>query len=477
MDTELPPGQPMHFYAFEEAIYEVYLHEPPSGEPAAPEALIQDLWRMQQFDRSALRTAAGEPLTVLDTGAFNQDGGPDFRNARLRIGGQVWCGDVEIHTCSNGWTAHNHHLDTRYNSVVLHVVLQADLTTNSLRRQDGTAIPELVLAPYLTASLRGLIHAFHTRPPGTIPCGKGWRRAPADIRHELIEDLALERLREKSARLASAFLLRPDLEELLYELVMTGLGYAKNAEAMLNLGSRIPLRLARSIADPLDLEALFLGVAGLLPEPAGLLQADRSTSDYAVGLRDRYARLNARLNVPPMQRESWQFFRLRPANFPPLRIAQAAALIAPTGFLSRDPLGQITAALAGHDPARAVRRLLAAEPGPFWQTHVRLDKTSKPHAAAIGAARADELIINAVLPVAILHAEHSADPALETAVIDVLRLLPPEKDEVVRRFGGLGTRPRDALQSQGLHQLYRTRCRQAHCLTCPVGRHLLSEKS
>ena len=461
------------FYGVHNDVYEVTLHEPSGPSPQAPEALVQDIWHAQRFDGTALVTSAGVPITLIDPGTPNTDSGPDFTGAHLRIGDAEWRGDVEIHTTSSGWFDHKHHLDPAYNGVVLHVTLCADIWTGGLLRADGHPIPELILYPHLDTPLRRLLYQFYTQPAGDLPCADGWPRVPEAISQPWIQELAAERLRAKKDRLAAAYLHTPDLETLLHERLFAALGYAKNDDAMTALARRLPPALARRLTDPLDLEALYLGVASLLPTPADLLGSDRATADYAMDLCDRFERLQLRFEIPVMERTAWRFFRLRPANFPPLRIAQAAALFRPGRLLHHDPLGQLVRALRTEDPVKAVRAALYTSPGVFWETHVRLEKTTKPRDPGIGISRLNALIANAVIPVLLLHAEQTSDPALEAAVFDVLRRLPPEQDEVTRRFGALGAKPKDAWAAQGLHQLYRTRCSEARCLTCAIGRFLL----
>ncbi len=461
------------FYGAHDDVFEVTLHEPAGAHPRVPEALVQDIWRTQRFDHASLRTADGAPLAVVDPGTLNTDSGPDFANARLRIGEAERRGAVEIHTASGGWIDHKHHLDTRYDDVILHVTLHADIWTGSLLRTDGSAIPELILYPHLDTPLRRLLYQFYTRPAGDVLCAPRWPHTPEAVRMPWIRTLAAERMQEKKNRLAATYLHTPDLDALLHERLFAGLGYAKNAEAMTTLARRLPLPLVRRLADPLDLEALHLGIAGLLPAPAGLLQSDRATADYAMDLHDRFERLQLRLEIPVMDSAAWRFFRLRPANFPPLRIAQGAAWLRPGGLLHYDPTGKLVAAMQAEEPVAALRAALGATPGAFWETHVRLEKATKPRDPSAGRSRLNALIANAVVPVLLLHAEQAGDPAFEAAVVDLLRRLPPEHDEVTRRFARLGMKPKDALTAQGLHQLYRTRCTEARCLSCRIGQFLL----
>ena len=478
MPTSSPPPDgtpppPARFYGVDDTVFEVTLHEPQGATPHVPERLVQDLWRTQRFDHTALVTTDGTRLTILDPGTLNTDSGPDFTGASLRLGDTACRGDVEIHTTSKGWLEHKHQHDARYNSVILHVTLHADLWTGGLLRADETPIPELVLHPILDTSLRRLLYQFYTRPAEEVLCATSWAHVPEAIRHAWVQALATERIEAKKERLAAAYLHTPNLEALLHERLFAGLGYAKNAEAMTALVRRLPLALVRRLNDPLDLEALHLGTAGLLPEPADLLQSDRATADYAMGLRDRFDRLQLQHEHPVMDRTTWRFFRMRPANFPPLRIVQGTVLLQPGGLLHTDPIGTLAEAVRADAPIKALDRVLCATPGPFWQTHIRLEKTTKPRNPSIGRSRRQALMANAVVPVLLLHAEQTNDLALEAAAKAVLRRLPPPQDAITRRFAALGTAPQNALLAQGVHQLYRTRCLETRCLTCPIGQFLL----
>ncbi len=484
MPAEAPPSAAVRparyrYRLGDGAAVEVVVHEPAPTQRPVPEMLVHDLWQAQRFQRADLRTSDGRSITILDPGRLNTNGGPDFRAARLRIGDLEWGGDVEIHTTSSDWFAHGHHQDAHYNATVLHVTLHADVWTGGLLRPDGTLLPELVLYPHLEDALRTLLYDFYTRAQNGILCAGRWAEVPEALRRSWIRRLARERVDEKTARLAQAYLAAPDLEALLHERLFAGLGYAPNAEPMADLARRLPLSLVRTLGDVTDIEALHLGTAGLLPEPPDLLESDRASADYAMDLRARFARLRAEHDIAAMEKTSWQFFRLRPANFPPLRIAQAAALVAPGGLLRRDPLGALLHALADADPVAALRKTLgSARPPAFWDEHVRLEKKTKPRDPSIGRQRVDTLLVNTALPVLLLHAEQSERPGLAEAVRAVLEKLPAGSgDRVTRRFAKLGTRPKSALEAQGLHQLYRTRCEKARCLQCAVGRFLLEGRN
>ena len=383
-------------------------------------------------------------------------------------------GAVEVHRTSGEWLEHRHHEDPRYDRVVLHVVLLPDRHTGALRRHDGTVLPEVALYDRLADSLRRLLHRFYTHARPDFPCAEQWPTVPDALKRATIRSLGRVRLREHARGLAAGYLRRPDLDALLYRRVLRALGYAPNAEPMERLAERVPLERIRQLSDLRDVEAALLGVAGLLPHPHALLDADRASAGYVRSLRERYAALSRRGDPAPMAATAWQFFRLRPANFPTRRIAQAAALCAPGGLLHHDPLGLLLAALEAPRPHTALRRLLTgAEPSPFWRHHVRLDRACAPGRARIGRTRADGVLVNAVLPVLFLHAEQTDDPGLAAQVEAVYQRLPAPADAVTRRFASHGTEPRNAIEAQGLHHLYRTQCEAGGCLSCRIGKHVL----
>lgn len=467
---------PVHLYTIDGTPVAVTLHEPAPDASDVPEALVQDLWRMQRFDTDTLRTTDGRRVRIYDPGHLNTDAGPDFSAAHVRIGDIDWRGDIEIHVTASGWVEHAHDTDARYNSVVLHVTLQADAWTGNLEREDGSTLPEVVLYPRLEAPVRSLLHDFHTRPDSdALPCASRWKTVPDPVRDPWIEQCAERRMTDKRDRLAA----RSDttLACLLHERLFAGLGYAKNDEPMTTLAQRLPLDAIADVDDPTDLEALHLGVAGLIPTPADLLEADRATADTAVALRHRFERLTVHREVTPLPRTRWTFFRLRPTNFPPLRIAQAVAWLRPGGLLRENPIAQLRDALQHPKPLQELRSLLQAEPSAFWRTHFHLRKSTSERDPSLGRSRIDTLITNAVLPVLLLDADRNGDDTQSDAVFDILRALPAARDSVTRRFRDLGTRAGSAFETQGLHHLYRAYCEAGGCLQCDIGQWLLNGTS
>jgi len=459
-----------HFYGFWNSVFEVTIHEP-KKDADIPEALVVDLWQTQHFDANSLLTFQGHSIEIISTGEPNINSGPDFLGARVRMDGVLLTGDVEIHTSSGKWEVHRHHFDPRYNSVILHVSLFPDLRSGRLYREDGTALPELILFPLLTRTLRHLAYEFRRRAPGTLACAGNWSDVPTSILMPMVNKLAKERISDKKKRFSQAFMARPDLEELLHESIFAALGYARNTWTMGSLANRLPLKITRQFEDTTDLEALHLGTAGLIPTTDKMNDSDPKTASYITELRNRYIQFAREFNIQKMEPSSWQFFRLRPANFPPLRIAQGVSLL--QSLFHQDVMELILDALQSEKPIEQLHLLLRASASSFWSDHVRLEKRSKPRSSIIGRQRSQIIIVNTVIPALLLHADMSNNPDLSNLLFTIIDNLPATSDEITRMFSRLGFSPQNAFVAQGAHQLYRTRCSKGRCLYCPVGRYIL----
>ncbi len=414
------------------------------GLDAVPEAVVQHAWGRGLFSRDGLHTTEGEAVRVVRTGRLNRASGPDFSDALVHVGGLAWAGDVEIHRTSADWERHGHHTDPAYDRVVLHVVLSADARTGTLRRADGSALPELVLLPHLDRSLAGIVRDLAAAPDVAPRCHARWSDVPDALATSWLRALGAARLRAKAARLGQAYGRRPDLGALLGARVFRALGYADNAGAMETLYDRLPVRIW-TLDDPADVLAALLHASGLL-SPLDALH-ERS-GDVAGGTA---------ADVVPMPRESWRRSG-RPANAPRTRIAQAAALIAPGGVLRADAVARFADALADHALDGTALDLLRPAPA---------DATRR-----LGADRARDVFVNAVAPVLLLDADLRGDAALDARVLDVVARLPAAHDRITDGFRAAGTPLRRALDAQGAHALARDFCDEGRCARCAIGRHL-----
>ena len=445
------------FYGEKSDILQLSVYEPDVAAHALPESLIQNLWARQQFATRQFRSVRGREIRVYKPGALNADTGPDFRNAMLELGGTTWHGDIEIHRTSHDWYVHKHHQNPRYNSTVLHVTLFADSSTGALHRADGSVLPELVLGPYLDKPLRQLLHAHRNTTSRTLPCKDLQPTYAGPALASWLDELARARLRRKKQRIETTFLHTPDLETLLYQLTLAGLGYAKNISPMLQLAQRLPLSICRTIHDPDTRAGIFLAAAGLINS-----KHNRHIPTDEEKTR-QLTKLLAQLEIIPMPASAWQFFRLRPNNFPTLRLLQAATLFDPDNLFYRDAIGLLHTIMHRYPPNQWIRVL-----------HKALKPLPKPAGSiksrGIGKSRITKLMMNAICPVMLVYAEQVPNPALEQQIYAFTQYLKFEHDQVTRFFSGLALPDTHAGISQGLHELHETYCQRGKCTTCTLGK-------
>lgn len=441
-----------------------------------PESLVHDIWRRREYDHLHLETVSGDPVLVLQTGDANTDAGPDFLDARIQIARTEWVGDVEIHRTSSEWLQHRHDRDPRYNRVILHVVLAADLWTGSLRRPDGTPLPEIALSGFLRAPLRRLLVRLYRADDGALPCEASWPRIPESLVRPFLGELAEERFQRRVEQIHGDVATSEDPDQVAYTRIMAALGYSKNHEPMLELADRVPLSKLRQLPDRLDIEALLLGTAGLIPPPT---EVDGPPEDvaYVDELRERFEHLRSASDREAMNRTQWRFFRLRPSNFPPIRIAQAAALVS-DGLLSKSNVDRHLASIVQEspEPLQSLRESLSVTMSDFWMTHVRLERPVRGGPITLGSGRTHHLILNALLPVAACthHLGDESTEGLAERIRAIVRSLPPEDDEITRLYGGLRLEHRSAEATQGLHELHGRLCVHKRCLGCQIGRFILA---
>ena len=395
------------------------VHEPPGRLARVPEMAVQLAWVRSQIAQRGLRTTDGEPVEVLAPGALNLDSGPDIRGAQLRIGSLLWSGDVEVHRTSADWARHGHDGDPAYDRVVLHVVLAADGATGATVRADGSRVPELVLLPHLAAPLARLVRDAHETTPGP-PCAVGPLPAPPP---GWLAGLGRRRLAGRARALGDAYRARPDVEALMARRVFRALGYEANADVMERLAERLDLGALRALPTDDARRSALMRQAGL-----------------ANGLFD---------GGPALPAVAWRRGG-RPANAPRVRLTQAARLLAPGGLLGRDGVHH---ALTLGDAVGLVDWIR----GPEGVGH------------RLGAGRARDVVVNAVLPVLLLLGEQRGEPGVADTVFRIAEALAAPADRHVRAYGRAGVRAADALAALGVHELRETLCAEGRCARCPVG--------
>lgn len=421
------------------------------------EDFLHYLWQVGKFDIGNLTTTLGAPIQIIRRGMHNQNAGPDFLNAKVKIGHLSWEGHVEIHLQASDWRVHRHHEDPAYNNVILHVVLEED---EEIVMKNGQPIPTLELKDRIPAGILGRYKQLaHTI--SDIPCERFLPQLD-DLRiSQWLERLSVQRLERKSKQILKLWdQFDRNGEQTLFYLWCKYMGGKVNAEAYAELARRVDVKFLWKKKPFLQqLEAYLLGLSGLLPEKAREV--------YPSLLHREFQYLSQAHNLRPMKGVEWRFFRMRPSNFPTVRLAQLAMIYHKMGrwlpWLQEASFEEL-------------KEALCVTPSAYWSSHYTFDKFSEDALTRVGEAQFRKLLINVVVPFRLawsqLHPQnHPQDDPLE-----LLSQLPPENNKIIRIWRDKGMNPRNALESQALIELKTEGCDRRRCMSCAFGNYFLSQK-
>ena len=423
------------------------------------EKLLQYVWRHKLFPLHALNTTEGNNLEIIDVGLQNFDAGPDFFNAKVKINDTTWVGNVEIHMKSSEWYVHGHDKDSAYNNVILHVAqdVNTDVVTES-----GRNIPQLELhiPDNIYDNYRHLL--VEDKYP---PCYSIIPKIPTIKIHSWMSALLAERLERKTNDIIKRVELSEGSWEKAYFMTLArNYGFGINGDAFEMLASKIPLNSAAHQRDNiLQIESLFLGQAGLLTEDAIQPQYHDTAKEegYFDKLKSEYRFLANKYSLTPMNREIWKFLRLRPQNFPHIRISQIANL-----YCSRKA---DLANIIECDTADELKQALNTEVTPYWETHYTFGSTSCKTAKCLSPASLNLLIINTAVPIMFAYGRHRGDDSLCEKALNILEGLKAENNYIVRMWRMCGLDVKCASDSQALIQLKKEYCDTKKCLRCRIG--------
>lgn len=423
------------------------------------EFFLHFIWQYGLFDQQELQTDCGLPVKIISRGHQNKNSGPDFMESSILLGNTEWAGHVEIHVNGSEWFEHGHHQDNAYDNTILHVVLNND---KPAVRTDGTEIPTLSLAGKIKAGyfnrwreLEGNLAA--------IPCAmhqpSRYESAALSMRHRALTERFILKAGKVSDLAREA---GNDWEHILFRLICRYMGFRVNSNAMEMLAAVLPPDILRKVkSDIISAEALFFGQAGLLKNDIG--------EEYWQLLSKTYQFLRRKWNLPQaLDPVIWKFGRLRPGNFPTIRIAQLASLCHSEGF------GFSNIILA--EKLENVQQILSVQASEYWDSHYRPGVTSNEHAKILGKDSVAGLIINAVVPAMFVYARHTGNENLREKAFDWLSRLPAEKNAITRAWEMLGLKNRDAYDSQSLTGLREMYCLGRRCLDCSIGQAILKNE-
>lgn len=421
------------------------------------EDFLHYVWRYLLFKNFNLVSTRGESLVVQAVGKHNRNAGPDFLESIIRIGSTRWAGAVEIHVSSSDWYAHKHHQDPAYNGVVLHVVYEAN---REVYTQSGQLIPQLEIKDLIRENLYEKYQSLR-RSSAAISCGNLFATVPKVVQLDWQDHLIVQRMERKSKQLMELVqFTQGDLEQAFFIQLAKTMGTKVNADAFEQMAKNTPLSLllrARGNSD--TLEALLMG-------QAGLLKTNPYPDEFWRKLQGEYEYLRRRPGLTPLEQHAMKFLRMRPVNFPTIKLAQLATLIGNEFHLFSGLMSATT--------VEDARRLLKVETSGYWQTHYVFGRKSAWSRKKLGSAMADLVLINAVIPFLFVQSQRLNDPRYRDRAIELLQQLKPELNSITKSWKSMGATLQSALDSQALLELRNEFCLSKKCLNCRIGSHLLN---
>ncbi|XHR97796.1 DUF2851 family protein [Mucilaginibacter sp. UC70_90] len=421
------------------------------------EDFLHYIWKFRLFERENLQTVDGEELEIFSAGLHNSDSGPDFHNARIRIGETVWAGNVEVHLSASDWQKHGHTNDGAYDNVILHVVYRNDVP---LFLPNGRKVPTLELQSRISEALYNKYHKLVFGNQSFIPCENGIATVDSLTMQNWLTRVLVERMEKRSTNVAAALALnKGDWEETFYQFLAANFGFKVNALPFELMAKSLPqLILAKNKNSPMQIEALIFGQAGLLE--------GEFKDDYPLKLQKEYEYLRKKYNLKPIESHLWKFMRLRPQNFPTIRLAQFAALIVQSNHLLSKTL-EIK-------EVKALRSLFTEiKVNDYWDDHYRFDVQSKPSSKNMGDGSVDILLLNTVALFLFSYGKQHQQQYYISRSLKLLENLPAEKNNIIADFVNLGVKIETAFESQALLELKNNYCNYKKCLQCGVGNKIL----
>ena len=423
------------------------------------EQLLHYVWRHKMFPLQEMHTTDGKLVEVIDPGLHNRNAGPDFFNAKVKIDGTLWVGNVEIHDRSHDWYVHGHDHDSAYNNVVLHV---AGVVDDNVITSDGKFLPQLQLdvPKEINDHYKELLETDQYPP-----CYKIIPDLTKLTIHSWMSALQTERLEQKTEAIkARVDRNNGSWENGYFTTLARNYGFGINGDAFEMWANTLPLKAVDHHRDDVfQIEAIFMGQAGLLELNTipSQYQRDALNEGYFAKLRNEYQYLAHKFSMKPMDATMWRFLRLRPQNFPHIRISQLANLY----YSRRAGLSSLVECTT----IEQLKAVLATSVTPYWETHYTFGSTSCRNDKNLSPASLNLLMINTAIPMLFAYGKHKSDEALCDRAFDLLEQLKAENNYITRLWQQCGLIAQNAGDSQALIQLKKEYCDKKDCLRCRIG--------
>ena len=423
------------------------------------ESLYHYLWSHRMMG-TRLTTRQGADVEVLTPGVHNTDAGPDFSAARLRIDGDEWVGNVEIHVKASDWRRHGHHEDPAYDSIILHVVGIDDC---EISRRDGSVIPQVCVSPSPDFYNRYASLTADMDSPGCLP----YVNSIADINlRDWINTLGVERIHQKADYIRGIMdQCQGDWKQTLFVVTARAMGFGLNGVPFELLAKSLPLNFVMRHRDnPEQVDALVFGQAGML-DPR-----EYQYDDYYMTLCREYEFLKTKYGLSPIDVNLWKYARTRPQNFPHRRIAILSSMLQEGMSLHR----RLIEAKGKYEDVAEIFRYEASH---YWKFHHRfgMAPSDLPIPASLSKSSVDILCINVAAPFYFAYGAITGDPDLAEKGLDLLNVIAPERNSLVGIWNNTKLKPKCAFESQALIQLRRNYCQTSRCLECRFGHYLLRQ--
>jgi len=419
------------------------------------EEFLYYIWQYKLFSKKGLCTTENQEITIVKSGIQNLNSGPDFLNSRLKIDAQLWAGNVEMHVKSSDWYIHKHEEDTNFDSVILHIVWEHDAV---IFMRDNKPLPTLELKNFVDEKLLLNYKSLIFSQQSWILCENKIKNVDKFLIDNWLERLYFERLEQKSTFIKE--LLQQtnyDFEAVLFQLIAKNFGLKVNGDSFLQLAKSIDFSILRKVSfDEQKLTALFFGQAGFLEKEV--------EESYHRQLKKEYEYLKHKYNLKPIAHGQFQFFRMRPHNFPTIRITQLASL-----FFTHQNL---FSKLMGITKKEEFYTLFSFAIQEFWKTHFTFESVSKKSLKKLSKGFIDLLLINTIIPLKFMFLKSRGETD-EDGIMQLIRQISSEKNSIISNFSDLNIVAKTALESQALLELKNFYCTNKRCLQCAIGNDLL----
>lgn len=483
------------------------------------EKFLYEIWKEKNF-KDELYTSDSEKIEVIDTGTENRDnGGPDFQNARIKIGNITYHGDIEIDSHHSDWKAHGHFLNKNYNKIILHVVLSKENFQPFVYTREGRKVPSICLTDFTRDSYSEVIKNAITNERKNrvyiMPCHGLNDVVTEDEKLKFLFELGAERFQKKSAKIYNRLkeilylknmnvrepVVKYDFDsdfknikysskdfsdqliwqQLMYEMIFEALGYSQNKDIMVKLAKAVNIGFLTKFKNESDfkfiIESALLNVSGMIPDKIKF--PDEETAEYARSLMEKWNQIKNQYDGITFDNTQWHYFKLRPHNFPTIRIAGGTRI---TSKIILGPLiNQLIHLFENENKFNKIiselRNLLIVESEGFWKYHYVFDKeASEELKYFIGLSRADEIIINVVLPVLMLYFEiFQNDESARRAKKLFLQYNQNSSNRLVNQVGKtlkINKHINQSVYYQGAIEIFRNYCVKEKCLECKIGKRI-----